>query len=99
MITAKVWRSRAARGDSASGQIHLGHFVQEGELAILRLEGIDVDRSVGGLRSHILIQRIPRHALDIVVVFCDLPDRLAGGGIVDAGNIVHAAGDEEHAVG
>lgn len=46
--------------------------VAECVVAVLGLEGVDVHRTVGGLCGNILVEGIPCHALDVVVVFGDL---------------------------
>lgn len=72
--------------------------LSQGKLAVLRLEGVDVDRAVRGLGNDVFIEGIPSHALDVVVMFGDLSNTGSCLGVVDAGNVVHAAGDEEDAV-
>lgn len=47
----------------------------EGILPVLCLEGVYVDRSIGGLRSNVFIQGIPGHPLDIVTVLSNLSDK------------------------
>ena len=85
------------------------------KLAILGSEVVNVDRSVRRLGGDIFVQRIPGHALNIMIVFCNLTNHLAWDNesvlkvhgfnihtclsIVYACNVVHAANDEEDCVG
>ena len=59
---------RAARGYSPAREVHLQEFPmgRESELTILRLQTVDMDRSVRGLCGHEFIEGIPSHALHIV---------------------------------
>lgn len=68
--------------------------IAECVVTIFGLEGVDVHRTVGGLRGDVLVQRIPCHTLDVVIVLSDLAYQCAGSSIVDAGNVVHASDDE-----
>lgn len=54
---------------------------REGELAILGLQAVNVNRAIGRLSRDEFIERIPSHALDVVRVLCDLADHLACGSI------------------
>lgn len=66
----EVWRGGAVVGDSARGQLHLCNVVvlcQE-RRPILGLEGVDVDGAIRGLGGYVFVQRIPSHALYVVVV-------------------------------
>jgi hypothetical protein len=69
-------RSRAVRGDPSSWEIHLVEFAVSRQRAgtIFELQSIDVNRTVRGLRCNELVEGIPRHSLDIVVVFGNLAD-------------------------
>lgn len=49
----------------------------EGWLAILGLQVVDMNGSIGGLGSHKLVQWIPGYPLYIVVVLRDLPNHLS----------------------
>ena len=49
----------------------------EGELAVLVLQVVDVDRPIGRLRGHELVQGVPGYTLNVVVVLSDLPYHLA----------------------
>ena len=40
------------------------------------VQRVDVDGSIRRLRCNIFVEWIPRHALNVVVVFCDLSDSL-----------------------
>lgn len=75
------WGSRTAGGYTSRWQIHLKDLAmrRQGELAILGLQAINVNRSIGRLSSDKLIERIPRYALDVVRVLCDLPYHLPYG--------------------
>lgn len=53
--------------------------ISQGELSILGFERVDVNGSIGGLCSDEFVQRIPRDALDVVVVLGDLSDGLPCG--------------------
>lgn len=44
---------------------------------VLHGDSIDVHRAVAALRGDVLVQRIPGDTLDIVRVFCDLPNAFA----------------------
>lgn len=44
----------------------------QGVLAVFRLQGVDVNGSVGRLGCNVLVERIPRDALDVVAMLCDL---------------------------
>nr|POE77785.1 hypothetical protein CFP56_09428 [Quercus suber] len=100
-VVAQVGRGGAVGRDASAGEVHAGDLVVlgEGELAILGLERVDVHGAVGGLGGDVLVQGIPGDALDVVVVLGDLADDAAVAGAVDAGDVVHAAGDEELSVG
>lgn len=61
---------------------HSGDFVgvvAQGVVAILGLQGVDVYGAVRGLGGDELVERIPCHALDVVVMLCDLADQCACG--------------------
>lgn len=78
-MMSKVRRGWAVGRDApADGEVHLDDFVVlgEGELAIFGLEGVDMDGSIGGLRGDVFIEGIPSHALDVVIMLCNLADRL-----------------------
>ena len=45
--------------------------------AIFELQGVNVNGSVRGLRSHEFVERIPGHTLDIMTMFRDLPNESA----------------------
>lgn len=49
------------------------------ELAILGLQTVDMNRSVGRLRCDEFIEGIPRDTLDVVRVLGNLPDHLPCG--------------------
>jgi hypothetical protein len=42
-------------------------------MPVFRLEGVDVHRAIGRLRSHELVERVPGHALHVVIVLSNLP--------------------------
>ena len=81
---AEVWWSGAVGRNSPRRQIHLQIdmdsswilAVIECKLSILRLECVYMYRSIGGLCCNVLIQRVPCHALHIVLMFGDLPYEL-----------------------
>jgi hypothetical protein len=52
---------------------------RQGKLAILGLQAINVNRSIRRLSRDKLIERIPRHALNVVRVLSDLPHHLPYG--------------------
>jgi hypothetical protein len=55
----------------------VGIFMAEGVLAVLGLERIDVNGSIGRLGRDILVQGIPSDALDVMAMFCYLSDQVA----------------------
>lgn len=71
----------------------------EAELAILGLQGIDVDRSVRALRSDIFVEGVPSDTLNVGAVLCYLTDHGPFLSIINPSDIVHAAGDEKVAIG
>jgi hypothetical protein len=71
----------------------------QGKLAVLVLQRVDVYRSIGRLGCDVLVHGVPCYALNVVVVLGNLPYNASGLSVVDAGNVIHAACDEEDAVG
>ncbi len=76
-----IRRRWAAGRDPPCRKIHLGNLVVlvESKLAVFRFQVVDVNRSIRGLRRHILVQRIPGHTLNVVVMLCYLPYHLTYG--------------------
>ena len=70
----EIWRSRTVGGDSAAGQVHLGHAAVAGEreLAVIGAKFVDVNGSIGGLCRNKFIEGVPCDALDIVTMLGDL---------------------------
>lgn len=60
-------------------QVHLVEFsvCRQGACAVLELQCVYMDRSIGRLCCNKLVQRIPCHALDIVIVLCYLSNQVA----------------------
>lgn len=48
-------------------------------MAVLGPQRVDVDGTVGRLCGYVFVQRIPGHALDVVIVLGDLPYQRACG--------------------
>lgn len=53
-----------------------------------------MDRAIRRLSCNVFVQRVPCHALDIVVVLGDLADQRASSSIVYPRDVVHAPNDE-----
>ena len=72
---AEVWGRRAVGRDAAGGQVHLGDLAVLGqrEVAVLVLQGVDVDGAVRRLGCNVLVHGVPGNALDVVVVLGNLP--------------------------
>ena len=73
--TTKIGWCGAVRGDPASRQIHLGDFAMlcKRDLAIFVLQCVNMHRSVRGLGRDVFVERVPCHALYVVVVLGNLP--------------------------
>lgn len=69
----------------------------QGKLSISVSKVVDMHRPITALCGHVFIQRIPSHALHIVVMFSDLPQACSVF-VEYSRNIVHTSCDEELAI-
>ena len=62
--------------------------------AVFRVDAVHVNRAVAALSRDVLVERVPRDALDVVRVFRDLAYALAVSGREDACGVVCATCDD-----
>ena len=74
-----IRRGRTAGWSSSRRQVHAGDasVLGEREVSVVGSECVDMHRTVRGLSSDVLIQRVPSNALDEMIVLCDLTNHIA----------------------